>query len=613
MSRRGKRLVFVIIAVLVLGGAAPAAFFALRRRQLCPPDAFVVVFERLPEPRDILRPRDSATAFASMFIFDQLVRVNAAGELVPALAESFEARQEAFIPFRPDAVLPNGKESTGENIKEYLSRINRKFSPIGAIRTIEILPGDKPVLKLTIVPPLPAIRELLRGALGEKVIASDGGETSASDSYSLHIRLREGIVWHDGVAFTALDVKLTAELVRAGRIFEHLRHSFELISDIKVLDEYHLIIEYKGAAGQALWDWQIPILPHHILNGRDVTKWPRPGESPIGTGPFRWTRSKDTEQVTLELEPGHFDPPPSGVNKIIFQAVPKCADMVGKVNSKVADAVDARAIDPSLWLRHEKQLRRRKPTARLSAEPPADERAHLRNICLVFNLRSALFHDAGLRRTIVNAIDRATINALLDVSGKRDETIPRMTPAQRFKAALLELKTLGWSDSDGDGILERGGSPLKFDCFVTANHVPGEIAARMVCEDLNRLLVRVSACPLDEGALADRLQSGDFDLALVDMSFSHAGNLWSQWHSSGVSKGTNWAGLASPQVDSVLEKLHAAYSPAERKELVEEVRAKLIAEHAIVFLGTYGDMFWREDLAGPKLGMIDFIRSRERR
>ena len=130
----------------------------------------------------------------------------------------------------------------------------------------------------------------------------------APDGRSITFRLRKGVTWHDGVPFTAADVKYSIlEVVKK----THPRGigTYSQLQDIETPDDHTVILRLAKPSPviwSALNSSETQILPKHLYEGTDPLTNPW-NTKPIGTGPFifkEWVRGS---HVTLERNPNYWD------------------------------------------------------------------------------------------------------------------------------------------------------------------------------------------------------------------------------------------------------------------------------------------------------------------
>jgi peptide/nickel transport system substrate-binding protein len=118
----------------------------------------------------------------------------------------------------------------------------------------------------------------------------------SEDGTQLHLRLREGVKWHDGKPFSANDVKSTWDML-LGRSNEKLRTNprktwYQNIAEVTTDGDYAATFQLKRpqpAFPALLASGFSPVYPCHI-SPRDMRS------RPIGTGPFKFVEFCQTSR-----------------------------------------------------------------------------------------------------------------------------------------------------------------------------------------------------------------------------------------------------------------------------------------------------------------------------
>ena len=149
---------------------------------------------------------------------------------------------------------------------------------------------------------------------------------------------------------------------------------------------------------------------------------------------------------------------------------------------------------------------------------------------VAFNFRSAagdgrpheLFADREVRRAISMAVDRETIaQALFGEFGStprgptsrmlwiwNDEA--RALPHDPDEARRV-LAAAGWADSDGDGVVDRNGTPLEFDLILPSSSSLRQRAAVILQEQLRQVGIQVGLSELEFLTWSSQSSDGRFD------------------------------------------------------------------------------------------------------
>ena len=139
----------------------------------------------------------------------------------------------------------------------------------------------------------------LEGDLAESWDIEDEGRV-------IVFHLRKGVKWHDGAPFTAKDVKFTYECLINPEVPTPYSGDFKMIEAVEIPDDYTVRVIYKEPFAPGLTSWGMPIMPKHLLEGKDLltTEFAR---DPIGTGPYKFKRWKSGERIDLVSNHEYFE------------------------------------------------------------------------------------------------------------------------------------------------------------------------------------------------------------------------------------------------------------------------------------------------------------------
>src|SRR3990172_6553923 len=131
--------------------------------------------------------------------------------------------------------------------------------------------------------------------------------------------LRRGVRFHDGVEFTARDVKFTLEeIVHSKSIGLYTGGLAGLIKSIQVKDRYTIEILLNRPSPSFIYNMEVGILPAHLLQGKVPLE--EFGLHPVGTGPFRFSQW-DEYEIVLDANRGFFLGRPY-LDKIVVRIYP---------------------------------------------------------------------------------------------------------------------------------------------------------------------------------------------------------------------------------------------------------------------------------------------------
>ncbi|WP_437883382.1 extracellular solute-binding protein [Pseudomonas sp. LRF_L74] len=435
--------------------------------------------------------------------------------------------------------------------------------------------------------------------------------------------LRTEARFHDGTPITAYDVAFSYRLLlRDGH--PQYRTNLQEVQRVDILDRHRIRFVFKRAGNPLLILrlGELPVLPQHYWKGRDFKA--TTFEPPLGSGPYRivkvvpgrslvFERVKDWWGANLPVNRGKYN----------FDRL----EMDFYRDSNVAfEAFKAGEFD--FYIEHQAKnwangyrfpalTRGDVIRAAIPHQIPTQTQA------LFMNTRRSVFADRRVREAIARMFDfewtnrtlfndsyrRATSyypNSEFAATGKPEgqewlllspyrqqlperlfsETFQVPTteghgiPRETLRAALGLLAEAGWRPS-GRGLLNAKGERLRFEILLVNPNL--ERILLPYAQSLASIGVQVSLRTVDRAQYKQRLDQFDYDMILMTLPQSLSPGLeqWQYFHSSQVSvKGSkNYAGVADPVVDHLLEKLLGAQTRDEQVAAAKAIDRVLLWQH----------------------------------
>lgn len=165
-------------------------------------------------------------------------------------------------------------------------------------------------------------------------------------------------------------------------------------------------------------------------------------------------------------------------------------------------------------------------------------------------------------------------------------------PAYRFDPAkgVELLREAGWSDTDGDGVLDKviDGKriPLRFEIKINAGNSTRKSVALIVQDELKKHGIDASVRELDWTIFLDDVKNHKFDAVILGWAMSVGEpDAYQVWHSSqAANKGSNLISYKNPRVDKILEQYRREFDEKKRIQLYREFQEILSDEQPYTFL-----------------------------
>jgi peptide/nickel transport system substrate-binding protein len=418
--------------------------------------------------------------------------------------------------------------------------------------------------------------DLLTGGPAPSGLADSWDVAADGRTYTFH--LNPDALWHDGTPVTADDVQFSFDALANPDVGSSYQQSFlDATESWRVIDDHTFEVVAKEPLFTFLYDLVTWIIPRHIWEDVPVTDWRTDGgatgQDPtrvVGSGPFRFREWLPGESVTLDRNPDYFDQAPY----LDSYTVVIRPDQTGIVNSLLSDEIDAATLEPA-------DIATIASTEGLAVAtyPTADFNFYLTNLDPE---KSTLFEDVRVRQALLYALDRESMatDILLGNARVAHGSQPeisyayapdRLTTQYTYdpeKAREL-LADAGWADSDGDGILDREGTPLSFEVLYPAGSPTYDQELAYMQDAWQEVGVDAQPTSLDFPALLGTI-TGDhtFDMAFLGFGWDATFIQDLMFGCDQYEGGFNVVRYCNPQLDEINARAKRTLPEAPRRELV---------------------------------------------
>jgi len=217
--------------------------------------------------------------------------------------------------------------------------------------------------------------------------------------------------------------------------------------------------------------------------------------------------------------------------------------------------------------------------------------------------KRAWFRDAGFRRAISDAINRADLARVVFASHARPAYGP-VSPSNKFwfnaklpapaydkQAALQRLQQAGFRLDNGV-LRDAGGNAVEFSIVTNAGNKYRERMATMIQQDLGGVGIKINVVTLDFPSLIERFtESFNYEAAIlgfvnVDLDPNEEMNLWLSsgenhaWNPRQKSPATAW----EAEIDGLMRAQASAVDIHQRKQAFDRVQQIVYEQAPMLFL-----------------------------
>jgi peptide/nickel transport system substrate-binding protein len=417
--------------------------------------------------------------------------------------------------------------------------------------------------------------------LKPKPALAESWETSA-DGRSITLRLRKGVLWHDGKPFTSGDVKWSLENVWK-TIHPRNQATFAKVTQVETPDDTTVVLrlsEPSPAILSSLNSNGAQVLPKHLYEGTDILNNPY-NNKPVGTGPFVFKEWKRGEYIVLERNPSYWDKGKPYLDKVIYKVVPDAAARSagfekGEIQYGVLSPVPL------------KDAERLAKLPNLKIETRGYEWLSP-FLFLDFNVERGPLKDQRVRHALAHAINRTAISNVVWYGFARPATSPIPSSLATFHDGAAPNDAFDIKSSDA--LLDEAGFKRNADgtrFALSIDYIPYgddfKRTAEYIKQALKRVGVDVTIRTQDTAAFTKRVYGDrDFDLSIAwfaAFSDPQIGVTRAYWSAS-IGKNipwTNGSGYKNDQVDAIISKVQGEADASKRIALFKDFQKIVLTD-----------------------------------
>lgn len=391
--------------------------------------------------------------------------------------------------------------------------------------------------------------------------------------------LRDDVLWHDGVKFSAKDVEFSIKALKDEKLNSPSKVNFDAVKEIKIINDYEISIILSQPFPSFLDSLSVGVLPKHLLENEDLNTASF-NQNPIGTGAFKFVKWKKGQYMQLRANENYYLSKVKIPNIILKHIKDPSISAIELKNG----SIDMALVDFELANSFKEDKR-----FKFIQEPSADYRA------LMFNLENEFLKDKNVRLALNYAIDRKIIvDTLLHSFGQEaqhplEKSWANPNDFSKFtkdiKKAEELLKKAGFIKNK-NGILEKNGKEFSFEMYAMSEDPLRIALVNILQSDFSKLGIKAKAVAKP---------AGSFDYTKIDSFLVGWGSPYdpdfhtfrvfaSSEDSAKNSSGWNFGHYSNLKVDKALSKARNTLDKEERKIYYKEFIEALHEDPAFIFI-----------------------------
>lgn len=436
--------------------------------------------------------------------------------------------------------------------------------------------------------------------------------TISPDKKVYTIKLRKGILWHDftdpvsgkrwtNVEVTAADFKFYIDVIKnKDTNCAPLRSYYKQLDHIEVVNKYEFKVFWKTRYYQSkVFTLGMMPLPRHLyhaypgpFDGKKFNDDHQRNRIIVGCGPYRFVRWDKGLRVIFTRWDKYFGKkygimPP--IKNIAFEVIqhPNTAFQALK-----AGKLDTFNLEPEQWIR-------RTDTKEFQPGGSLVKYKYLRRAYyyIGYNFKNPLFTDKHVRQALTHLVNRKAILRDVFFGLGKIVTGPFFVDSKYYDKSIKPyefsvakarrlLAQAGWTDHDGDGIIDKHGKKFEFTIIQVANSATQQKMFPIIKEDMAKAGIVMHIKTLEWSVYLQRLEKKQFDVCCLGWTSSLEPDPYQVWHSSGADKehSSNHIGFKNKRADEIIEKLRVTFNMQKRLALAHEFHRLLHDEQPYTFL-----------------------------
>ncbi len=417
----------------------------------------------------------------------------------------------------------------------------------------------------------------------------------SDDGLVYTFNLRDDVTFHDGEPFNAEAVKASFDRITNPEL--QSRKAIYMIGTYdhtKVVDDYTVEVHFGEPYAPFLDSVSQVYLA--MASPKALEEWglEQYSEHQIGTGPFLIEEYVPKDHIVLVKNPDYNWAPEfmmhqgtAYLDKITFRFYPDAATRVPALESGEAQImgeippIEANRMmsDPRFAIYPTDIPGQSLQMFINSANPPTDD----------LKVRQALIYGCD-REAIVNGIFRGFSPVAHGPLGRKtpfyDPTIEGMYPYDLEKATAL-LAEAGWTDSNGDGVLDKGGEDFVLNVVLMGWGSMPEVGTAM--QGLYRQMgIQLEAEILSYPAALEAARNSEHHMIPMGISSSDPDVLSSYFHSRNIAGGfASFSQYSDAELDEWLDTGTQFTGAATRAELYAQAQQRIMEQGLIIPIRDY--------------------------
>lgn len=438
------------------------------------------------------------------------------------------------------------------------------------------------------------------------------------------IYLRKNVKWHRPAVnwsnprykwlkgdhyLTTRDVEFTINTILNPQVeCAFLRNYYEDLESVKIIDDHTVVIRWKRKIFHSLsFTIGLGILPEFLYSrDEDGTRFPKEtfglkfnehwyNRRAIGTGPYEFVSWDPGVSLVLKRNENYWGDRPA-IKEIVWLIY---SDPIQNLLKLKSGEQDFGTLRPTHY--------REEIVNGAMTSPFKDGRIehafYTRTVYyyIGWNADTFIFSDKLVRRAMTHSFNRRDIlkNIFMNLGEIVTSNFFLLSPEynrtiEPYEFDLDEARRLlaeaGWSDQDGDGVLEKKDAKgevheFEFNFLIYGNSQEWKTAATVFKEDLRKVGAQMNIQAVEWATMQKKMEDKEFDAYTGGWALAWESDPYQIWHSSqaDIPKGSNRVGFRHQAADTIIEEARTTLDKGRRVEMFHKFHAIVHQEQPYTF------------------------------
>lgn len=389
-------------------------------------------------------------------------------------------------------------------------------------------------------------------------------------------KLRKGVKFHNGQELKAEDVKYTFDTELDEKFAAPNRSFYTPIKKVDVVDDYTVKFTLDSAYGPFLTYMDLAILPKAVAEKQGDQF----GNSPVGTGPFKFVSWKRGDTIELEAFNDYFEGRPK-LDKVLLKIVPDNSARVVALESGDLDLVLS-PLSPQDVTRMQG-----KSGFKVNRMPAAGY------TYISLNTADPALSDVKVRQALSYLVNREQIlSSIYKGIGQvaKGPIPPGMwaysadLPSYDYnptKAKSL-LDDAGWK-AGADGMRSKDGKPLKLTLRTHTEDPDRRQVIEVLQAEFTKAGIQADTNVIDFATMLNDMTAGKYQVAVIGW-LNLANPDRAMFRQFTIGGAGNYGKYNNPDVDKLIKDARTTLDQAKAKDLYQTATRQIVQDAPYIFL-----------------------------